>query len=160
MQCILFLTLLKWLKMHKMYDYSYSVVSVSPPPPLSDSHRYCKVSGILSLEVASVNIQRCRWVWNSNQNHRPLIVPYGQPSAPQWLSGFAEDRKPQQDLLLPVQRFLLKRSQSTFIAVGGLNCVDKLTEQWMQLWPRILQSQLRDRPSLKEVLNIGILLFT
>ena len=31
---------------------------------------------------------------------------------------------------------LQQRSQSTFIAVGGLDCKRKLTEQWMQLWPR------------------------
>lgn len=64
-----------------------------------------------------------------------------------------------QDFLFPVQRLFFKRSQSTFIAVGGLNCVDKLTEQWMQLWPRFLLSQSTDIPSLKDVFRVVLLFF-
>lgn len=43
------------------------------------------------------------------------------------------------------------RSQSTFIAVAGLDCVEKLTEQWVQLWPRSawLASQPISRPDVR-----------
>lgn len=44
-----------------------------------------------------------------------------------------------------------QRSQSTFIAVAGLDCVEKLTEQWVQLWPRSawLASPPISRPDVK-----------
>ena len=64
------------------------------------------------------------------------------------------------DLLFLGQRFFLKRSQSTFIAVGGLNCVDKLTEQWMPLWPRIMQAWPRVFHPWKTSLKVVRRLFT
>lgn len=37
-----------------------------------------------------------------------------------------------------------QRSQSTFIAVGGFNCVEELTERWMQLCPRFQPTVTRN----------------
>lgn len=119
-----------------------------------------------------------RWTFNAvgefgmdTKNHRPLTVPRGSLRRRQerakeekkneqrgkvaaWKSG-DENRRTQPrrtqkwHSVSTVPEDL--RSQSTFIAVAGLDCVEKLTEQWVQLWPRSawLASQPISRPDVR-----------
>lgn len=73
--------------------------------------------------------------YGSYKNHRPLTVPRGSPIRPgQGGDTDLEDTYPNRLSVSAAGRD--QRSQSTFIAVAGLDCVEKLTEQWVQLWPR------------------------
>lgn len=115
-------------------------------------------SDMLSLPFANrpalalVNIQRCRWVWAKLEKPSTVdctpwpafyhLASPGRGETPAWTGGAGTtatekvvfgtaDKQKYLHLSNPQQR-----SQSTFIAVGGFNCMEELTERWMQLCPR------------------------
>ncbi len=103
-----------------------------------------------SLLVPTVNIQRCRWVWTLTKTIDRWLCPAASSDvvrngAKKWTKGqvgacksprqrhtHAHAQKWHSVSTVPKDQ----RSQSTFIAVGGFNCVEELTERWMQLCPR------------------------
>lgn len=133
-------------------------------PTPSDTYRHCQVSRILSFRLLQWTFNAVgefgikvktidRWLY-------PMANRHLLHALLQNLLETGNQSRTHQDILCPGRTLFFKRSQSTFIAVGGLNCVDKLTEQWMQLWPRSLQSQPGERPSLKDALKVGKWFFT
>lgn len=88
---------------------------------------------------ASANIQRCRWVFGMGPIKTidrwlcPAAHPYDEEG------GRCKSRRHAPKRLSVSTAGRDQRSQSTFIAVAGLDCVEKLTEQWVQLWPRSAQ---------------------
>lgn len=102
---------------------------------------------------ASANIQRCRWVFGMGpiKTIDRWLCPAAQPYHEEGGGWCKCGRRAPKGLRCVSVAGRDQRSQSTFIAVAGLDCVGKLTEQWVQLWPRSAQllSPPISRPDVK-----------
>ena len=130
-------------------------LEASPPTPrrLAPSASLSRLSSLVTIRsvLAPVNIQRCRWVSAKLKKPSTVDCTLWPAFVTQFLkqrSGGGEVKLAQARPTNPFERWTNKqteippaskpqqRSQSTFIAVGGFNCVEELTERWMQLCPR------------------------
>lgn len=160
---------------------SLSHACLTGSPPSSSSSTPClpcqlgsrsQLPSFLAL-LASVNIQRCRWVWYGHKKPSTVdCAPWFAPTTSGTSEGRRRKKNEQRGKVAACKsgdenrrtqtRRAQKwhsvstvpedlRSQSTFIAVAGLDCVEKLTEQWVQLWPRSawLASQPISRPDVR-----------